>query len=58
MKCASCGLMVRRAPIRENIGGRVNYYCCPDCFQEELCRRDRPLPDALEAKPRRGERPR
>lgn len=44
MKCDSCGMAItKRKPIREETGGQIRYYCCLDCFQEDLCRRDRPL---------------
>lgn len=43
MKCTSCGMTIKTKPIREEISGRVNYYCCSGCFEEELCRRDKPL---------------
>ena len=47
MRCVSCGMTIRGKPIREEIGGRVYHYCCRDCLQEELCRRDKPLRKAL-----------
>lgn len=43
MKCATCGMAVKGRPIREEIEGTINYYCCFDCLEEELCRRDKPL---------------
>lgn len=47
MRCVSCGMAIRGKPIREEVGGRVYHYCCRDCLQEELCRRDRPLRKAF-----------
>lgn len=43
MRCVSCGMAIGGNPIREEIEGRVKYYCCLGCFEEELCRRDKPL---------------
>lgn len=43
MKCVSCGMTIPGKPIREEIEGVVYYYCCVGCFEQELCRRDRPL---------------
>jgi hypothetical protein len=36
-------MAIKKNPIREEIEGQVNYYCCLGCFEEELCRRDKPL---------------
>gem|GEM_PF-5427484 len=43
-------------PIREQIGGMVRYYCSPECFGEELRRREKPLRKRLEGRPRRARR--
>lgn len=42
MKCHSCGMNIKKKPIREEIQGEVRYYCCLGCFEEDLCRRDQP----------------
>lgn len=52
MKCASCGMAIKKKPIREETGGQVHYYCCLDCFEEDLCRRDKPLRRAFRARSR------
>ncbi len=57
MRCVSCGMTIKAKPIREEIEGRVYYYCCPDCFEQELCRRDKPLRKALGARIPRHRKP-
>lgn len=52
MKCISCGMAIKGKPIREEIAGQVNYYCCLDCFEEGLCRRDKPLRKAFGSRKR------
>ena len=55
MKCDSCGMAItKKKPIREETGGQIRYYCCLDCFQEDLCRRDRPLRRAFGARTQRN----
>ncbi len=56
MKCVSCGMVIKGKPIREEIASKVYYYCCRDCFEEELCRRDKPLRKAFRSRPRGMER--
>ncbi len=54
MKCDSCGMSItKKKPIREELGGQIRYYCCLDCFQEDLCRRDKPLRRAFGARTQR-----
>ena len=52
MKCVSCGMAIKGKPIREEIEGQVYYYCCRDCFEEELCRRDKALRKAFRSRRR------
>ncbi len=52
MKCVSCGMTITKKPIREELGGQVRHYCCLDCFEEDLCRRDKPLRKTFRARSR------
>ncbi len=56
MKCVSCGMTIRKKPIREEIRGQVRYYCSLDCFDEDLCRRDKPRRRPLGARTGRSVR--
>ncbi len=54
MRCTTCGMTVKGKPIREEIEGKVRYYCRASCFEEELCRRDDPLRKAFRGRSRRA----
>lgn len=58
MRCARCGLEVKRALIREEIHGHVNYYCSSNCLGEELGRRGRSRRKSLARRPARVDLPR
>jgi len=54
MRCTTCGMTVKGKAIREEIAGKVRYYCCASCLEEELCRRDKPLQKAFGRQSRRA----